>query len=293
MTGKTYAGFDMGDINMITIKNILKFQKIVIVLDDMGDKFNENIVCFFTEGGNKKLQRIVMCHKPAQIETMARMISDTIFITTYNGADLFKIFNTKYECKHDFHGIIQEINNSYDNCTDRMADELRYGMIKCNKKEETFIIIDSNKSMTYDSRVGFLDLKALSLKHKLESDEIHKLIAYMKPLMISATDRAVVKPDNYQLYFNKLLTSRDIKIQNDVLTKEKINTNWAKHISGISGGLSALIMIYNCINPDTTVRTAAQVTAHASHIINRTDALMNYAWGEVGSPPSYQEYDEA
>ena len=49
--------------------------------------------------------------------------------------------------------------------------------------------------MIYDSRVGFLDLKALSLKDKLESDEIHQFIAYMKPLLINATDRAVVNTD--------------------------------------------------------------------------------------------------
>ena len=35
--------------------------------------------------------------------------------------------------------------------------------------------------MIYDLRVGFMDLKALSLKDKLESDEIYKLIAYIKP----------------------------------------------------------------------------------------------------------------
>ena len=51
-------------------------------------------------------------------------------------------------------------------------------------------------------------------------------------------------------------------------------------------------MIYSCIKPDTTVRNAAQVTAHASQMINRTGSLLNYAWGEDGSPPSYQEYDE-
>ena len=43
-----------------------------------------------------------------------------------------------------------------------MTDELRYGIIKYNRKENTFIIIDKN--MLYDSRVGFIDLKALSLK---------------------------------------------------------------------------------------------------------------------------------
>ena len=56
-----------------------------------------------------------------------------------------------------------------------MSDELRYGMIKYNKKEKTFIIIDRNRTMIYDSRVRFLDFKALSLKDELERDEINKL----------------------------------------------------------------------------------------------------------------------
>ena len=43
-----------------------------------------------------------------------------------------------------------------------MSDELRYVMIKYNKKAKIFIIIDRNGTMTYDSRVGFLDLKALN-----------------------------------------------------------------------------------------------------------------------------------
>ena len=76
----------------------------------------------------------VMRHKPAQIDIMARMNCDTIYITTYNGVDLFKNFNTTYECKHDFYGIIQELNNSYNNCTNGTDDALRYGMIMYNKK---------------------------------------------------------------------------------------------------------------------------------------------------------------
>ena len=42
------------------------------------------------------------------------------------------------------------------------------------------------------------------------------------------------------------------------------------------------------------------MAAHASHMINRTVALLNYAYGtpsmfhngEDGSPPSYQEYEQ-
>ena len=73
---------------------------------------------------------ILMCHKPAQIRKMARMDCDSIYITTYNAADFFQSFNTTYNCKHDFHGIIQELNNSYYNCTDGTDDALRYSIIK-------------------------------------------------------------------------------------------------------------------------------------------------------------------
>ena len=31
-----------------------------------------------------------MCHKPAQIENMARINKDKIYMTTINGAELFK-----------------------------------------------------------------------------------------------------------------------------------------------------------------------------------------------------------
>ena len=82
-----------------------------------------------------------MCHKPVQIDNMARMNCDTFYITTYNGADLFKNFNITYDCKHDFHGIIQELNNSYYNCTNGTDDAFRFGMIKYNKKKETLLLL--------------------------------------------------------------------------------------------------------------------------------------------------------
>ena len=120
----------------------------------------------------------------------------------------------------------------------------------------------------------------------------------MKPLMINATDRAVVNADNYQIFITKLLTLNNIKIQNYVLTEETVKTHGIKAISTIKGIIVSSFMIYNCIKPDTTVRTAAQVTAHASQVINRTGTLCNYAWGEApaepheSSPPSYQKYEQ-
>ena len=148
---------------------------------------------------------IVMCHKPAQIINTARMSCDTIYLTTYNGPDLFKNSNEIYKCEHDFNKIIIELNSNYYNYTYGMSDELRYGINKYNKKENTFVIISSNRTMIYDSRVGFLDLKALSLKDDLKIEEINKLIAYMKPLMINATDRNVINHDNYQFFFINFL----------------------------------------------------------------------------------------
>ena len=147
-TGGFYIGFNTCDINMVTSKNKSKFKDSVIVLDDMGDKLNKDIAYYFTEGRHYNIQMIVMCHKPAQIINTARMSCDTVYLTTYNGADLFKIFNEIYKCEHNCNKIISELNGNYYNCTDGMSDELRYGMIKYNRKENTFIIIDKNRTMT-------------------------------------------------------------------------------------------------------------------------------------------------
>ena len=221
---------------------------------------------------------IVMCHKPAQINNTARMSCDTIYLTTYNGPDLFKNFNEIY--KFDFSKIISELNSNHYNSTDGMSDELRYGIIKYNKKENTFIIINSNRKMIYDSRVGFLDLKALSLKDELEREDINKLIAYMKPLMINATDRNVINHDNYIFYFNKLLKLNNIKIQNDVLTKEMIMGKGIKSLSTIGGIISSGSITFSYIYPDIISRNAGSVAMGASTMLSRVNTLVNVGYGE-------------
>ena len=65
----------------------------------------------------------------------------------------------------------------------------------------------------------------------------------MKPLMNNATDRNTIKTDNYQFYFNKLLTSKDVKFQNDFLTKETVKANGIKLVSAISGIMGTFFMI--------------------------------------------------
>ena len=157
-TGEFHIAFNTCDINLMTSKNKSKLKDSVIVLDDMGDKLNKDIAYYFTEGRHFNIQMIVMCHKPAQIINTARMSCDTIYLTTYNGGDLFKNFYEIYKCDDNFNKIISELKSNDYNCTDGMSDEPRYGIIKYNRKENTFIIIDKNRTMIYDSRVGFLDL---------------------------------------------------------------------------------------------------------------------------------------
>ena len=207
------------------------------------------------------------------------MSCDTIYLTTYNGPDLFKNFNEIYKCEHDFSKIISELNSNHYNRTDEMTDELRYGIIKYYKKENTFIIINSNRTI-YDSRVGFLDLKALSLKDELEREDINKLIAYMKPLMINATDKNVINHDNYIFYFNKLLKLNNIKIQNDGLTKEMIMGKGIKSLSTIGGIISSGLIIFSYIYPDIISRNAGSVAIGASTMLSRVNTLVNVGYGE-------------
>ena len=260
---------------MITSRNKSKFKDSVIVLDDMGDKLNKDIAYYFTEGRHYSNQMIVMCHKPAQIINTARMSCDTIYLTTYNGVDLFKNFIEIYKCGHNFNKLIIELNSNYYNCTGGMSDELRYGIIKYKRKENTFIVIDKNRTMIYESRVVFLDLKALRLKDKLQNEDKNKLIAYMKPLMINATDRNTNNHDNYRFYFNNLFTLKGIKVQNDVLTQEIVKADGFRLASTILRFIGTFFMIYSYMNPDTTVKTAGHVATSASIILNRASTLVN------------------
>ena len=174
-----------------------------------------------------------------------------------------------------------------------MSDELCYGIIKYNKKEKPFIVIDRNRTMMYDSRVGFLDLKALSLKDKIESDEIYKLIAYMKSLMISGTDRNTISTDNNQFYFKILqqfLESKSIKIQNDVSTKEMVKDDGLKTVWDIFGIIVTCFRISNNMSTDSTAKTAALVAASTKIILNKTNTLVNFGYGYGDVEPLHEHY---
>ena len=115
-SNKFYTGSTKCDINMITKNNMHKFRNCVIVLEDMGDKLSKDIAYYFTEGRHYNIQ----------------------MIATYNVPDLFENFNEIYKCEHDFSKIISELISNHYNRTDGMSDELRYGIINYNKKENTF-----------------------------------------------------------------------------------------------------------------------------------------------------------
>ena len=101
----------------------------------------------------------------------------------------------------------------------------------------------------------------------------------MKPL-INARDRNTFNHDNYLFYFNKLLTLKGIKIQNDVLTQEKIKTNGFRLISTFLGIISPGFLIYNYIYPDMAVKNAGLVAMGASSMLSRASILVIYVYGE-------------
>ena len=93
--------------------------------------------------------------------------------------------------------------------------------------------------------------------------------------MIKATDRNTINHDNYQFSFNKLLTLKGNKIQNDVSTQEMVKADGFRLASTIFGIIGTCFMIYNYMSPDTTVKTAGHVATSATNILNRASTLVN------------------
>ena len=102
----------------------------------------------------------------------------------------------------------------------------------------------------------------------------------MKPLMINATDRNVINHDNYIFYFNKLLKLNNIKIQNDVLTREMIMGKGIKCLSTIGGIISSGLIIFSYNYPDIISRNAGSVAMGASTMLSRVKTLVNVGYGE-------------
>ena len=102
----------------------------------------------------------------------------------------------------------------------------------------------------------------------------------MKPLMINATDRNAINHDNYIFYFNKLLKLNNIKIQNDVLTKELIMGRGIKNLSTIGEIISSVLIIFSYIYPDIISRNAGSVAMGASTMLSRVNTLVNVGYGE-------------
>ena len=106
----------------------------------------------------------------------------------------------------------------------------------------------------------------------------------MKPLMIKATDRNVINHDNYIFYFNKLLKLNNIKIQNDVLTKQMVIGKGIKKLTTIGGIISAGLFIISYIYPDMISRNAGKKAMGASTMLNRVSTLINVGYGEELDP---------
>ena len=102
----------------------------------------------------------------------------------------------------------------------------------------------------------------------------------MKPLMINATDRNTINHDNYQFYFNKLLTLNGIKIQNHVLTEDLVKANFLQQLSTIGGIAGWGLIIFNHIYPNAILKTAGLVAMGASNMMNRANTLVNVGYGE-------------
>ena len=52
-----------------------------------------------------------------------------------------------------------------------------------------------------------------------------------------------------------------------IFTKEKVNDSGLKTVSAVCGIIATCFLIYNNMNPDTTVKTAALVAAGTNNIL--------------------------
>ena len=91
--------------------------------------------------------------------------------------------------------------------------------------------------------------------------------------MISYTDKKHNRKDNYILYFHVNLKLKVVKIQNDVLTKEKISRDFYHQTSYAACIFGTLLGSCNFLTPDLTIKADDYVPLATGTGLHKVDTI--------------------
>ena len=187
---KEYKVYGVDDLKLLD--NLDSFANSLIIFDDMGENITlPGIDSLYFKGRHHNINIICVGHTVTDLNTKARDNTPAIYITLNSSQQFFERVQGKFKIDSNLYRF-----NYYN-----------YGVINYNTISDYYIVLDKDKNVVYDSRIGDLDIEKYVDYTEFKEKEYNILSNYLTDRM---TEPSHIKPKELMFYFDEYLEFKGI-----------------------------------------------------------------------------------
>ena len=198
--GSEWKGYTVYGIDYLKLlDNLDSFANSLIIFDDMGENIRlPAIDSLYSKGRHHNINIICVGHTVTDLNTKARDNTPAIYITLNSSQQFFERVQEKFKIDSNLYRF----------------KHYNYGVINYNTISDYYIVLDKDKNVVYDSRIGDLDIEKYVDFTEIKEKEHNILSSYLTDRMIEPTH---IKPKELMFYFEEYLEFKGIQYINQLI----------------------------------------------------------------------------
>ena len=214
---KGYNVYGVDDLKILD--NLDSFANSLIIFDDMGENIRlPAIDSLYSKGRHHNINIICVGHTVTDLNTKARDYTPAIYITLNGSQQSFERVQQKFKIDSNLYRF----------------KHYNYGVINYNTISDYYIVLDKNKNVVYDSRIGDLDIEKYVDYTEFKEKEYNLLSNYLTDRLIEPSH---IKPKELMFYCAEYLEFQGI---HKSINLNKLYTNVKSVLSEIHSGYMVL-----------------------------------------------------
>ena len=187
---KGYNVYGIDDLKLLD--NLDSFADSLIIFDDMGENTRlPAIDSLYSKGRHHNINIICVGHTVTDLNTKARDNTPAIYITLNSSQQFFERVREKFKIDSNLYRF----------------KHYKYGIISYNTISDYYIVLDKDKNVVYDSRLGNLDIEKYIDYTEFKENEYNILSSYLTDRILEPTH---IKPNELMFFFEEYLDFKRI-----------------------------------------------------------------------------------
>ena len=221
---KGYNVYVIDDIKLLD--NLDSFANSLVIFDDMEENIRLPATdSLYSKGRNHNINIISVDHTLTDLNTKALDNAPAIYITLNSSQQCFERVQEKFKIDSNLYRF----------------KHYKYGIINYNTISDYYNVLDKDKNVLYDSRIGDLDIEENIDYREFKEKEYNILNSYLTDRMLEPTH---IKPNELMFYFEEYL---DFKWINKLFSLCKTYVNIKRILNEIHSRYVAIIGVISVL----------------------------------------------